>query len=562
MREGAARLASLRCRSFPEVTYAGAFAALRGDFARVAPFFAYDPSDPGACVTRAEEVDAAWSDSGAAARRSKLSGALVQYVRGIGGSPAQVAAAERLADPRALAVVTGQQAGLLTGPLLTLYKAITALRVAADIESRLERPVVPVFWIASEDHDFAEINQVRAVDATQRPVRLRLPPLPNRRSVGDIPVPAAARHLVGAAISLLPSDDVDADAVQWLRGTLDSALRGRESLASWFARLLAALFPDKGLVLLDPMLPALRELAAPVMAQAHSNAPAVNAALAEAAARLREVGLTPGLALEPDHMHVFYHDERERVALFHHGAEGARARHGEVSFTVDDFGRAVADRPGAFSPGVVLRPVVQDAILPTFCQISGPGEAAYLAQMKQVFPLFGRTMPVIYPRVGATLALPADLQAAASVDLELGDLRDGRWRRAVENVVESRSRLDVAERFELERAALRQRYESLAHELATGVAPALRQIAERNGAQVLWQLDYLERKAVQHERRRERGLLRAVEGAAHRLFPDGHLQETTQSAVPYLLRYGPRLAQELADAVPIDQGHVLVHLDE
>ncbi len=561
MREGAARLASLRCRSFPEATYSGAFAALRGDFARVAPFFASDPSDPGSCAVRAEECDLAWSGPDAAARRKKLADALTQYVRGIGGSPAQLAAAERLADPRALVVVTGQQAGLLTGPLLTLYKAITALRVAADIEARLQRPVIPIFWIASEDHDFAEINQVRAVDATQRPVRLRLPPLPNRRSVGDIPVPAAARHLVGAAISLLPSDEVDADAAQWLRGTLDASLKARESLATWFARLLAALFPDKGLVLLDPMLPALRELAAPTIARAVAQAPAVNSALAEAAARLRDAGLTPGLALEPDHVHVFYHDEHERVALFDHGADGVRARHGEVAFTPEAYARAVADRPGAFSPGVVLRPVVQDAILPTFCQISGPGEAAYLAQMKHVFPLFGRTMPVIYPRLGATLALPADLEAAASVDLGLGDLRDGRWRRAVENVVESRSRLDVAERFELERTAVRQRYETLAHELATGVAPALRQIAERNGAQVMWQLDYLEAKAVQHERRRERGLLRAVEGAAHRLFPEGHLQETTQSAVPYLLRYGPRLAQDLCDAVPLDRDHVLVHLD-
>jgi bacillithiol biosynthesis cysteine-adding enzyme BshC len=553
-------LPSLRCRSFPEATYAGAFDALLSDFGRVAAFFAYDPRDPAACAARADEVDAAWAEPGAASRRRKLADALIAYVRAIGGSPAQVAAAERLGDPRALVVVTGQQAGLLTGPLLTIYKAVTALRVAADLEARVQRPVVPVFWIASEDHDFAEINQVRAVDAAQRPVRLRLPPLPNRRSVGDIPVPAAARHLVGAAVSLLPPEAADADAVQWLRSTLDASLKGRESLATWFARLLSTLFPDQGLVLLDPMLPALRELAVPVIARAIAQAPAVNSALAEAASALRAAGLAPGLALEPDHLHVFYHDEHERVALFHHGAEGVRARHGEVAFSPEAYARAVADRPGAFSPGVVLRPVVQDAILPTLCQISGPGEAAYLAQMKRVFPLFGRSMPMIFPRLGATLALPEDLAAAASVDLELGDLRGDRWRHAVESVVGARSRLDVAERFEAERAAVRERYEVLAHDLAGGVAPALRQIAERNGAHALWQLDYLERKAIQHERRRERSLLRAVEGAAHRLFPNGHLQESTQSVVPYVLRFGPGIVRDLLAAVPLHQGHVLVEL--
>lgn len=560
MREGAARLPSLLCRSFPDATYGGAFAALQNDFGRVAPFFAYNPADPAACAARAAEVDAAWSGPEAATRRRKLADALTRYLTGIGGSPAQLAAAERLADPRSLAIVTGQQAGLLTGPLLTIYKAITAIRVAADVQERLQRPVVPVFWIASEDHDFAEINQVRAVDAAERPVRLRLPPMPNRRSVGDIPVPAAARHLVGAAVSLVPPEAADADAVQWLRSSLDTSLKRRESLAAWFARLLATLFADRGLVLLDPMLPELRELAAPVFAQAPSQAAAVNAALAEAAAQLRGAGLTPGLALEPDHLHVFYHDERERVALFHEGAEGVRARHGEVAFSPTEYAHAVADRPGAFSPGVVLRPVVQDAILPTYCQISGPGEAAYLAQMKRVFPLFGRSMPVIYPRLGATLALPEDLEAAASVDLELGDLRDGRWRRVVEGVVQSRSQLDVAERFEAERSALRQRYENLAHELAGGVAPALRQIVERNGAHVLWQLDYLEKKATQHERRRERSLLRKVEGAAHRLFPEGHLQESSESVIPYVLRYGPWLVRELTDAVTLGGGHMLVEL--
>jgi bacillithiol biosynthesis cysteine-adding enzyme BshC len=553
-------LPSLRCRSFPEATYAGAFAALQGDFGRVAPFFAYNPADPAAWAARAEAVDAAWAGPDAVARRRKLAGALTRYLQRIGGSPAQLAAAESLAEPRALAAVTGQQAGLLTGPLLTLYKAITVLRVAAEQQARLGRPVIPVFWVASEDHDFAEVNQVRAVDAAARPVRLRLPPMPNRRSVGDIPVPGAARHLVSAAVSLVPPETADPATVQWLRDSLEAALRGRESLATWFARLLAALFRDQGLVLLDPMLPELRELAVPVIAQSLARAPAVNAALAEAAGRLRAAELTPGLALEPDHLHVFYHDDRERVALFHQGGSGVRARHGEVAFSAEAFARAVADRPGAFSPGVVLRPVVQDVILPTLCQVSGPGEAAYLAQMRQVFPLFGRGMPVIRPRLGATLALPEDAAAAAAVDLDLGGLRDGSWRRAVESVVQSRSRLDVAERFAAERAVLRERYAALARDLSHGVAPALHEIAERNGAHVLWQLDYLEKKAIQHERRRERSLLRAVEGAAHRLFPEGHLQESTQSVVPYLLRYGLGLVRELTERVPLDQGHVLVQL--
>lgn len=552
---------SLRCQPFPTVAYAGAYAALRDDFGRVAPFFAYDPADPAAWCARAEELDRSWSGSDGHHRREQISQALDRYVLSIGGSQPQRNAAARLGDPRALVVVTGQQAGLLTGPLLTILKAITALRLAAQMEAALDRPVVPVFWIASEDHDFAEINQVRAVDGVQRPVRLRLPPMPNRRSIGEIPVPAAARHLVRAAEALNGAgSSPDPEAVRWMEDTLASALRGHESLARWFARMMAILFADRRLVLLDPMLPELRELAVPVIRQAWRRAPAVNAELAAAAQRLRADGFTPGLNLEPDHLHVFHADDTERVALFHSGRDGVVSRHREISLSPSAFEREVEGAPARFSPGVVLRPVVQEVLLPTLAQVSGPGEAAYLSQMRKVYPLFGRTMPVIVPRVGATLALPEDEEAAAAVSLSLGDLRDGRWRDALAREIRSRSDIDVTHRFAAEREAVRARYTALADDLSGRVAPALREIAERNATHVMYQLSYLERKAVQHERRRERALLHAVEGAAQRLFPDGRLQEATSSIVPYLLRYGLGLARELADTLPLDQGHMLIRL--
>jgi bacillithiol biosynthesis cysteine-adding enzyme BshC len=511
--------------------YPAAYRAYVDDFARLGPFFAHPPDGAG-LQRRASELDARWRGE-----RGRVAAALAEYQERVGGD---AAAARRLADPRALAVVAGQQAGVLTGPLYTVYKAVTVLRLAAACEAALGRPVVPVFWVASEDHDFGEVASTWAADAAGDLVRLSLPPTPGagRRSVGDVPVPAAAAHLIERLVRLVPAPDPAACA------RLAGAWCPGQSLADWFARQMAALFAPRGLVLLDPMLPALRRLAAPLGALAWERAADVEAGLRAAGERLRAAGFEPALAAEPGHTHLFARVGGERQLILRRDGR-AVTRRGEP---VDP----AALPPEDLSYGVALRPVVEAALLPVLAHVSGPGEVAYQAQLAGVFAALGVDPPVVVPRLGLTLVAPEDALFAAGP----GTLRRLRAEptAVVDEALAAEAGLDIGARFEEERAALRARYAALAGDLA-GVSPALPRLADANLARLLAQVDYLERKARQHRRRSRREFVRAAAAARNRLFPRGRLQEQILNAWPFVLRFGLGWLDELCEAAPLNPGH-------
>jgi bacillithiol biosynthesis cysteine-adding enzyme BshC len=531
-----------------EVLAADVYPALYRDLAerpeRVGSFFPLAPEDPAAWRARAAEVRRLWAGEEAGRRRSRLVAALRGYHERIGPlQPVQLRNLEALAQD-ALVVVTGQQAGLLGGPLYTLYKALGAVLRAEQASGALGCPVVPVFWIASEDHDWSEVGQAQVVAPDGRLVHLRLPGSGDFRSAGQIPVPAEARRLVGELLSLFPPTP----AAAAVRERLVAGLRwaAGKSLVDWFAWQLQDLLGGLGLLLYDPMLPDLRALAAPVLAGAVGRAPAVNAAVAESAAALRAVGYSPGLDGAEDHLNLFVYLDGRRVALHLRGGR-VRSRDGRVDCTPEELAERVLRDPTGFSPNVALRPIVQDHTLPVLCQLAGPGEVAYLAQLRGAFALWERSLPVVGPRPGATLVLPEDQEALHRASARVEDLLSDP-QAVVDRAVAARAPVDLDALFAAERQCLDRRYAALEERLAA-VAPALRAITRGNADRVRLQLTYLEKKARQHLRRAQRDLSSAVRAAAQRLFPAGGLQERGTCAYPYLLREGTALIDGLRAAM-------------
>lgn len=457
----------------------------------------------------------------------------------------------RLGQDGTLVVVTGQQAGLLGGPLFTTYKAMGALATAAAAEQLLGRPVVPVFWVASEDHDFSEVRQLRLAAPDGALVQLALPGSGDFRSAGDIPVPPEARHLIGELEALFPPTATGGAFAAGLRESLRRLQR--PTLAGWFTQQLHLLLGDRGLLFYDPMLPGLRACSAPVLAGAASRAAAAGQAIAEAGALLRQVGYAPGLELEPDHVHLFvYHDGR-RLAL--HAVDGrVRTRGGEVDLPLTDLARRVLEQPTAFSPNVALRPVVQDFTLPVLAQLGGPGEVAYLAQLDGVFRLWDRPAPIVSPRPGATIVLPEDDAALQRCDGPALEALRADVTAVVERAVASRSTLDLDAVFAAERSAVRERYARL-QQLLQELSPHMAAIVRGNAERVLFQLEYLERKAHQHRRRAHRDLATALRQAAGRLFPGGALQERNSCVYAYVFRWGADFLEALAQAVAAEKVH-------
>jgi bacillithiol biosynthesis cysteine-adding enzyme BshC len=558
------------CRTLPEsarlrteyepfpVPYPLPFRILREGSVAVRRFFPFDPASESDLAARAGQLEGAWDER----RRGPVARALGAYLRRIGPRPAQERALERLASPGALAVVTGQQAGLFTGAAFTAWKAVTAIRLAAALERQLGRPVVPVFWIASDDHDYHEVAEAWTVDGSGCRLRLHLPPAPSRRSAGDIPVPAAAGRLIDA-FSAAVGGGVRAEGVREMLRVTWQASRGG-SLADWFARQMTALFGDHGLVLLDPMTPEFRELALPTLLRAVHAAPAVSRCLRDGAAEMESAGLSPPLAVEEGHLHVFHYAGGvggPRLALFRQGDQ-VTTRGGEVAWRWSELLTRMEAAPREFSPDAVVRPAVECDLLPVLVHVCGPGEAAYLAQARRVWEVLGVSPPVLAPRAGLTVVPEEERDLLARLRVSIHDLwfdGDG----AIQRFASARSPLDVRVRFAAERQAIRERYEALIRDLSA-VSPGLAEVGASNLARVLWQLGYLERKAMQHERRRERVAVAALRAAREWLFPGGRLQEAILCFPALLARAGLGLVDALVSTAPVEPGdavaHYLVHV--
>ncbi|NLN07557.1 MAG: bacillithiol biosynthesis BshC [Firmicutes bacterium] len=238
--------------------------------------------EEGVFAAKSEAVTAAYGRD-----RTKLAELLLAYNRAAGCTEETEKQIKKLLDPRAVAVLCGQQAGLLTGPLYTVYKALAAVKLAAKLEKELERPVVPVFWVASEDHDFSEANHCYVLGRDKRPQKVELPLVHKGEPVGRLKLTAeAGRAVLERLREVLPQTEFVPGLLAWL----EESLHPSATPADWFARLLLKLAGPKGLVLFDPLLEAGRHLAAPLLAEAVRKRAALEEALLRREAELKACG--------------------------------------------------------------------------------------------------------------------------------------------------------------------------------------------------------------------------------------------------------------------------------
>lgn len=490
-------------------------------FDRVARFYDGSPFDRESYRRAAARIDFPGE------RRAALVAALREQN---GGSPAL----DALARPGTAAVLTGQQVGLFSGPCYTVYKAITAANLARRLtESGI--PAVAVFWLATQDHDFAEVNHCWSFDAAHRPVRLEMAASNvSGRPAGSIPVEGAPAGALRESLRDFPFCDEVMDAVE-------RAYPDGRTLGDAFTALLRRLLAPLDLLFLDPLADPMRRLAAPLLREAVLRAPELTARVLERNRELAEAGYHAQVHVEERTSFVFLMEDGRRTALQRHdGGYAAGARNISTA--------ELADRAADLSPNALLRPVVEDYLLPTVAYVGGPAELAYLAQAQALYhALLGR-MPVPVPRQSATLL---DARAARIADryrlsppdfFVAGELLRERMARALvppalaEAVGRAKSRVSEA-----------------LDELGAALGGFDRTRADafgRSRRKIEYQLAKIERKTARESLRRDE---RAAADAAYfggLVFPEKRLQERLYTILPFLARHGldliDRLAGELA----------------
>lgn len=478
-------------------------------------------------------------------------------------SPAAAAALDALGKG-AGTVVTGQQVGLFGGPLFTPFKAATAVARARQATAA-GYPHAAIFWLASEDHDFAEINHVTF------PAGRELRTLVYSGAAGDAGVPRPVggmvldegiTPLVDQAWELLGSPDAPSDTME----ALAEAYKPGRTFAQAFAAFYAKVFAAQGLLVLDAGGRAFHRMGAPVLRAAVERADELHAALVERNGALEAAGYHAQVAVGAQSSLLFLLDESTgaRLALKRIAPSAAEPgglwQAGRQGFSTADLLGILDAEPERISPSALLRPVFQDFLLSTSLTIGGPAEIAYFAQSAVLFErILGRITPV-QPRFSATLVEPAIGELLRRHELTL--------ERVFAETPTSLAQLLAARAMPIEgKRKLAAAGTALDAELAPllewmgRLDAGLGKSAETAASKMRYQMNRLRILAANFQLQRETSLGRHAEAISQSLYPGGVLQERVHGAAYYLARYGFELAEEItAQAENSCPGHTALWL--
>ncbi len=505
-------------------------AYLQGD-PRIRDRFEFGLHQSDALKRRCHTVDHTFEHN----HRIALVAALSDYAKELGQFGAHTTALlDKLADDRSMVVVTGQQAGLFTGPLYTVYKALSAVALAKQYEQVMCRPIVPVFWIATEDHDFDEVAAAYYVtkDAKLDKVHLR------ERPTGRVPVGLHGvseaeldKMLVQLTVDL-PEGMYKAELLQ----AIDESYRTTDNMGDAFARLMTKLLKEVPILFLNPIRHNLRVLVKEAFARVIKNPRAFIEAAHTGTEMLVKKGFSPQVEVHPDHSLLFLVDEGRRYALDVDREDPThfRLRDSDLHYTKTALLARLQENPSDFSSGVLYRPVVQDFLLPVLTYVGGPAEIAYHGMMREIFSEAGRHMPIMQLRMRVTTVPTAVTRALdhLGVRLEDGLKRDLLKESLMRDLVPS---LDAV----LKEMEVRMRKELLSREAYfLDIDATLRSSLERAQEMVSRSVRHLENRSMRALELKNQGMVYSATVLSSWLRPNQTEQERLLSPLSLVIKYG------------------------
>ncbi|MGV3487764.1 MAG: bacillithiol biosynthesis cysteine-adding enzyme BshC [Tuberibacillus sp.] len=465
---------------------------------------------------------------------------------------------KRLKDKNAVVVVAGQQAGLFTGPAYTIHKCLSILKLTEKLEKELSVPVVPVFWIAGEDHDFAEVNHIHILDNGQ--------PRKHKYNLAGAGEDSVSRLQLdhGKLEQWIKDAFRSFGETQYTKSLLNGLLKkaaASSTLVDFFAAMIHEYFGSYGLVLMDSGDPELRKIESDYFEKMIEHNAAISESVVRQLTALKDNGYAVSLDQKITSANLFYHHNGERILLERADHETFMNAVKGITVTREDLIRVAQETPEKLSNNVVTRPLMQESLLPTIAFIGGPGEVAYWSALKGAFEKMGMIMPPVLPRIRITMVDEKTKNWLAEKELQIDDCMTGDWSRIREAWLNNQHEWDVESTFTRVQKEVINAIQPL-HDLAREVNPVFDSLCDKNKQYISEQLAFM-KKAIEREfKLRYQVELNKFDRVKAAIAPGGQLQERTWSIVYFLNYWGPGLITSLmaSEQYTFDGDPLLVEL--
>jgi len=489
--------------------------------------------------------------------RAKVCNALAAMNARWGAGAATLDNIQLLRDSDCIAVVSGQQAGLFTGPLYTVYKALSAVKLAGCLRQR-QTKAVPVFWIAAEDHDFAEVAKAEVIgrDCQLKSVEVSTDLHREGQPVGQVVLDHSINLVVDQLFELLPNSEFAAD----MKALVKNAWQPGRGYVESFASMMTALLGHHGLIFLDPLDPELKQLAAPLYSEAARRAPEIASAIEKRSSELEQAGYHAQVLASANSFPLFLHDEHgARHAMVRVENGKYRAKDIGAEYTADELATMAQQTPEQFSPNVTLRAVVQDYLLPTIAYHGGAAEIAYFAQTAEVYRVLERPATPILPRSSLTMIERHTGRILERYDLKLTSFFEG-LEPVTTRVVEEHLGADTAKLFANTEENVNHELDRLRKELES-IDPTLASALDTGRKKINYQLDGLRTRFVRAQLNRDEAVHRQLQRASDQLYPNKDLQERHINITSLLARHGTYVIEWIYNAINLGSSeHQIVYL--
>lgn len=449
---------------------------------------------------------------------------------------------ERLENDHCFTVTTGHQLCLFTGPLYFIYKIVSIIKLAKELREEYPgKDVVPVFWMASEDHDFDEVNHLHLND---KKVTWESG---QGGAVGRMK-PEAIEEALDEVAEILGDSPFASEALNDLRGAYSN---GTKTLARATRSLVHKIFGEKDLLVIDGDCPDLKELFVPTMKRELEDEFSFRAVTATS----RELGEHYSMQVTPREINLFYLGDqlRERIVLAEDGK--FKVLHTELEWTKDEIFKELKSHPDRFSPNVVLRPLYQEEVLPNLAYIGGGGELSYWFQLKRVFDEVKVSFPILVLRNSVLWIPRAESKKIAKLNLSPEEFFDNR-EKLIQDTVRDRSDLELS--LQTERDDINAMFEEIS-ERAASIDPTLRKMVLADGARAKNSLDKIEKRLMKAQKEREDFAVGKINSVFDRLFPENGLQERHANYFEFYEKYGEEFLSTLLETLdPLDFEFTLI----